>query len=244
MTTIEAPEPTALVGPVERGVMPRRAPRCLDLFCGAGGAGMGLHRAGFEVVGVDINPQPYYPFTFRQGDALDADLSGFDLVWASPPCQAYTEMQRMHKNSGAHKDLVAPMRAKLQAWGGLWIMENVAGSPLRESLMLCGSMFGLRIAKHRFFEANFELPLLMPPCDHRDLYDPWHGKGRTADKMREAQGTPWMPSSGGASRKRGETGDTNNAIPPAYSEFLGSHALVVIAGHNVANNRIPTAPQD
>ena len=134
---------TAVAGPVERGVMPRRAPRCLDLFCGAGGAGMGLHRAGFEVVGVDINPQPYYPFTFRQGDALDADLEGFDLVWASPPCQAYTEMQRMHKNSAAHKDLVAPMRAKLQAWGGLWIMENVAGSPLRESLMLCGSMFGL-----------------------------------------------------------------------------------------------------
>lgn len=200
---------------------------------------MGLHRAGFEVVGVDINPQPYYPFAFRQGDALDADLSGFDLVWASPPCQAYTAMQAMHKNSAAHKDLVAPMRAKLQAWGGPLIMENVAGSPLRESLMLCGSMFGLRIAKHRFFESSFELPLLMPPCDHRDLYDPWHGPGRTADKMREAQGTPWMPHQGGASRRRGITGDTFNAIPPAFSEFLGSHALAVIAGHNVLLNGAP-----
>jgi hypothetical protein len=102
-------------------------------------------------------------------------------------------------------------------------------------------MFGLRIAKHRFFEANFELPLLMPPCDHRDLYDPWHGKGRTADKMREAQGTPWMPSSGGASRKRGETGDTNNAIPPAYSEFLGRHAMALLARHNVNSTAEPAA---
>ena len=228
MTASEAP----LEGVrVDRRVMPCR-PKALDLFCGAGGAGMGLHLAGFEVIGVDINKQPYYPFEFRQGDALDADLDGFDFVWASPPCQAYTEMQRMHKNSAAHRDLVAPMREKLQAWGGLWIMENVAGSPLRESLMLCGTMFGLRIAKHRYFEASFDLPLLMPPCDHRDIYDPWHGAGRTADKMREAQGTPWMPSSGGASRKRGETGDTNNAIPPAYSEFLGTHALAVLARHN------------
>lgn len=206
--------------------------KALDLFCGAGGAGMGLSRAGYDVTGVDINRQPYYPFEFVQGDALDADLSGYDLVWASPPCQAYTEMQRMHKNSAAHKDLVAPMRAKLEAWGGLWIMENVKGSPLKTSVMLCGTMFGLRIAKHRYFEANFPLPLLMPPCDHRDIYDPWHGKGRTADKMRAAQGTPWIPSSGGASRKRGETGDTNNAIPPAYSEFLASHAKRVTARLN------------
>jgi hypothetical protein len=141
-------------------------------------------------------------------------------------------MQRMHKNGAAHKDLVAPIREKLKAWGGLYIIENVANAPLQTHVMLCGTMFGLRIAKHRYFEANFPLPLLMPPCDHRDIYDPWHGKGRTADKMREAQGTPWIPSSGGASRKRGETGDTNNAIPPAYSEFLASHAKRVTASAN------------
>ena len=211
--------------------------KALDLFCGAGGAGMGLHRAGYDVTGVDINRQPYYPFAFVQGDALDADLSGYDLVWASPPCQAYTEMQRMHKNGAAHKDLVAPIREKLKAWGGLYIIENVANAPLQTHVMLCGTMFGLRIAKHRYFEANFPLPLLMPPCDHRDIYDPWHGKGRTADKMREAQGTPWIPSSGGASRKRGETGDTNNAIPPAYSEFLASHAKRVTASANSQLNQ-------
>lgn len=201
----------------------QRLVRCLDLFCGAGGAAMGLHRAGFEVVGVD---------EFRQGDAMEADLTGFDMVWASPPCQAYTEMQRMHKNQSAHRDLVGPMREKLEAWGGIWIMENVAGAPLRSHVMLCGSMFGLRIIKHRYFEANFQLPLLMPPCDHRDMYDPWHGKGRTATAMREAQGTPWIPCSGGASRKRGASGDLNNAIPPAYSDFLGRYALAAIHSAN------------
>ncbi len=210
----------------------RRLVHCLDLFCGAGGAAMGLHRAGFTVKGMDLNPQPNYPFEFEQGEAMDADLTGYDLVWASPPCQAYTEMQKMHKNSAAHRDLVGPMREKLEAWGGAWIMENVAGAPLRSHVMLCGSMFGLRIIKHRYFEANFHLPFLMPPCDHRNMYDPWHGKGRTATEMREAQGTPWIPCSGGASRKRGASGDLNNAIPPAYSEWLGGHAMAHLSPMN------------
>jgi DNA (cytosine-5)-methyltransferase 1 len=199
--------------------------RALDLFCGAGGASMGLHRAGFDVTGVDINPQPHYPFRFILGDALETDLTGYHLVWASPPCQRFTEMQRMHKNWHAHDDLIEPTREKLKAWGGLYIIENVAHAPLKTHLMLCGTMFGLRIAKHRYFEANFSLPILMPPCDHRDIYDPWHGNGRSAAKMRAAQGTMWIPSSGGASRKRGATGDIGNAIPPIYAEFLASHAI-------------------
>lgn len=158
--------------------------------------------------------------------------------------EADTEMQRMHKNSAAHKDLVAPIREKLKAWGGLYIIENVANAPLKTHVMLCGTMFGLRIAKHRYFETNFPLPLLMPPCDHRNIYDPWHGKGRTAEKMREAQGTPWIPCSGGASRKRGETGDLNNAIPPAFSEFLAMHALRVTARRNgVAHGSAGSRPQ-
>jgi len=204
--------------------------KALDLFCGAGGAGMGLHRAGFDVTGVDINPQPHYPFTFVQGDALAQDLSGFDLVWASPPCQAHTAMQHIRKNKEAHMDLIPETRAMLEKWGGPWIMENVKGAPLRTSIMLCGTMFGLRIIKHRYFEMSFQVPFLTPSCNHADVYDPWHGKGRTAEAMREAQGTPWIPASGGASRKRGASGDCNNAIPPAYSEYLGKLAMAEITG--------------
>jgi len=202
--------------------------RIADLFCGAGGAAKGLNDAGFEVEGWDINPQPHYPYKFNLGNALDADLSGFDAVWASPPCQAYTMMQRIRKNSHGHADLYAPTKAKLEASGLPYIIENVKGSPLKTSLMLCGTMFGLKIIKHRYFETNFEIPLALSACDHRGVYDPWHGKGRTAEKMREAQGTPWIPASGGASRKRGASGDSNNAIPPAYSEFLGRQMMKII----------------
>lgn len=186
---------------------------------------MGLHRAGFEVEGWDILPQPHYPFAFHLGDALEADLIGFDAVWASPPCQRYTVMQNIRKNHNAHKDLVEPTRTKLESSGLPWIMENVKGSPLRTSIMLCGTMFGLRIIKHRYFESNAPLAFHLSACDHRDVYDPWHGRGRTISEMRLAQDTPWIPAGGGATRKRGRSGDVNNAIPPAYSEFLGKQII-------------------
>ena len=95
------------------------------------------------------------------------------------------------------------------------------GAPLDASLMLCGTMFGLRLIKHRIFESNISLGMSPAACDHSDVYNPWQGKGRNAEKFREAQGTPWIPSPGGASRKAGYTGDLSNAIPPAYSEYLG-----------------------
>lgn len=199
--------------------------RIADLYCAAGGAAMGLHRAGFEVEGWDINPQPHYPFTFHLGDALDVDLSGFDAVWASPPCQAYTAMQNIRKNGHKHPDLVGPTREKLIASGLPYIIENVKGAPLKTSIMLCGTMFGLKIIKHRYFESNVDIPLSLCACDHRGVFDPWHGLGRTAVKMREAQGTPWMPGGGGSSRRHKRSGDLNNAIPPAYSEFLGRHLI-------------------
>lgn len=206
-------------------------PRLLDLYCAAGGAGMGYHRAGFDVVGVGINPQPHFPFEFIQGDCLGLGLDflrSFDAIHASPPCQHYSAAARFHGNSSDHPDLVAPTRDMLVAAGLPWIIENVEGAPIRADVMLCGSMFGLRLVKHRFFELSFPFFALMPPCDHADVYDPWHGAGRSAAKFRQAQDTPWIPAQGGSGRARGVTGDVFNAIPPAYTEFLGRKMLAHI----------------
>lgn len=206
--------------------------RLLDLFCGGGGAAMGYHRAGFEVVGVDINPQGNYPFEFIQADCLSLDpefLAGFDAIHASPPCQSYTRKAanwgRERKHWIEHPDLVAGTRVMLEATGKPFVIENVVGAPIRPDLVLCGTMFGLRIIKHRWFETSFPVAALLPPCDHSDVYNPWQGKGRSADKLREAQGIDWLPISGGASRRNGYTGDLFNAIPPAYTEFVGRHLM-------------------
>lgn len=209
-------------------------PRLLDLFCGAGGAAMGYYLAGFDVVGVDINPQPHYPFEFHQADALTFPLDGFgmdgfDAIHASPPCQAHTRKSatwgRARVNVIEHPRLIEPTRKRLEASGLSYVIENVPGAPLRAQLMLCGSMFGLRIQKHRLFEGNWPFPMAPATCNHTDLYNPWQGPGRTADKLREAQGTPWIPMHGGASRKAGVTGDLDNAIPPAYTEWIGAQLL-------------------
>ena len=204
-------------------------PVLLDLFCGAGGAAMGYHRAGFDVVGVDIKPQPHYPFEFHQADALTFPLDGFDAIHASPPCQAHTRKPatwgRARVHFLDHPDLIRPTRDRLAASGLPYVIENVPGAPIRAQLLLCGSMFGLRIQKHRLFEGNWPLPMAPATCNHVGLYNPWMGAGRSADKLREAQGTPWIPMSGGASRKAGVTGDLFNAIPPAYTEWIGTQLL-------------------
>lgn len=203
--------------------------RAIDLFCCAGGAGMGLHRAGFDVTGVDIRPQPRYPFDFQLGDALDADLNGYDFVWASPPCQRYTMAQNAAKNAEAHPDLIPATRAKLEAWGGVWIMENVVGAPLINPVMLCGLALGLNVKRHRLFESN--LFLLTPPCPSHDqdyyvifgheVRNRRHGqaagrKNKIAEG-RKAMDIDWMTR-----------GELSEAIPPAYSEYLGRQAMAVI----------------
>jgi DNA (cytosine-5)-methyltransferase 1 len=200
--------------------------KVLDLFCAGGGAGMGLHRAwpDAEITGVDINRQSNYPFNFVQGDALTFPLNGYDFIWASPPCQLYTRKSanwgRKRNHWIEHPDLIDPIRQRLLASVTPFVIENVVGAPIRVDLMLCGSMFGLKIQKHRNFESSFPLSALLPPCNHSDLYNPWQGKGRSADKLRAAMGIDWLPISGGASRKAGYTGDLFNAIPPAYSEYI------------------------
>jgi DNA (cytosine-5)-methyltransferase 1 len=208
-----------------------KRPRILDLFCGGGGAAMGYSRAGFEVVGVDIQSQPRYPFKFIRADCLDLDaafVASFDAVHASPPCQHFSPAARLHGNREDHPDLVIPTRAMLAASGLPTVIENVVGAPIRQDLLLCGTMFGLRIVKHRQFECSFPVFSLLPTCDHADVYDPWHGKGRSAEQFRQAQDTPWLPCNGGASRKRGDTGDLSNAIPPAYTRFIGTQLLAHI----------------
>ena len=185
---------------------------------------MGLHQAGFDVVGVDLAPQPHYPFEFVQWDALEASLEGFELVWASPPCQAYSSMASLHPDS-KHPDLVGDVRAKLEEAAGATIIENVVGAPLRADVILCGSMFGLGVRRHRVFELNFPPPLV-PPCDHSrpivGVYGHPHG-GRgawpsmregTIESWSEAMGIDWMPAS-----------SLSQAIPPAYSRYLAEPLL-------------------
>lgn len=184
---------------------------------------MGYYQAGFDVVGVDIEPCKDYPFEFIKADAMTFPLQGFDAIHASPPCQAYSAMQHIHKNKESHPDLIQGTRDRLSLSGAFYVIENVVGAPLRQDLLLCGTMFGLKIIRHRIFECNFDVPTLLTPCDHRETYDPWHGKSgdRSANKLREAMGIDWMRDAGGGKRK----GTLSLAVPPAYTKFVGEHLI-------------------
>lgn len=207
-------------------------PRLLDLFCGAGGASVGYHRAGFDVVGVDIEPQPHYPFEFHQGDAiayLIAHWREFDAGHASPPCLAHTDLQKQSKRF--YLDLIAPTRAVLAQLPLPYVIENVEGAPLRDPLLLCGAMFPeLRVYRHRLFETNW--PLTVPDHPpHRELtftHDkrkPHYGRPLDLTAMRvqvtgggnapvwakaQAMGIDWMTGA-----------ELNQAIPPVYAEWVG-----------------------
>ncbi len=198
--------------------------RLLDLFCGAGGAAMGYHRAGFEVVGVDINPQPRFPFEFHQADALTYPLDGFDVIHASPPCQKFSAMQNIHKNQERHPDLIEPTREKLIKSGLPYVIENVPGAPLLNPMRLCGTMFGLRIIRHRIFESTIKWPILtdLRECNHSDVYDPWHAGEQARgerEKLSAALGIDWFMTRPGV----------RNAIPPAYTEYIGRQLMTRIS---------------
>jgi DNA (cytosine-5)-methyltransferase 1 len=204
-------------------------PRLLDLFCGAGGAAMGYHRAGFEVVGVDIKPQPHYPFEFHQGDAMTYPLEGFDVIHASPPCQAYSSCTR---DSSKHPDLYARTRWRLIKAGVPYAIENVIGAPYSHGVVLCGSMFGLEadgewIKRHRNFETS--MLVFQPQCRHRIDRRPVTVTGKSfVSEVREynhsRQGTialamclmgiDWMTRS-----------ELAQAIPPAYTEWIGKQLM-------------------
>ncbi len=215
--------------------LPRKF-RILDLFCCAGGAGMGYARAGFELVGVDVNPQPNYPFQFLRADALKLDMEylvTFDALHASPPCQSYSDLAK--RNGNAHKwpRLIEPVRKMFVQSGLPYVIENVEGAPLLNPTMLCGTMFReLRVLRHRLFETNFLI--IVPPHgkhpkvhtfdkrkSHYGKTDEWKdfvqvtgGGNCSVAAAKAAMGIDWM-----------NKGELNEAIPPAYTQFIGEQLL-------------------
>lgn len=221
-------------------------PRLLDLFCCEGGAATGYARAGFEVVGVDIEAQPLYPFEFVEGDALALlpdllDRYRPQAIHASPPCQAYSTITA---DKSRHPELIEPTRAALRATGLPYVIENVEGARLHldHGVKLCGSSFGLAVRRHRYFESN--VALWSMPCAHgtqgrpigvygdhpEDDHDYRRpdgtrrgAKALTLDHAREVMGMPWASWHGCV-----------EAIPPAYTEFLGERLLAELIARAVA----------
>lgn len=217
-------------------------PRLLDLFCGAGGAGMGYSRAGFDVYGVDITHQRSYPFPNTAADAIVALrqtnwLKRFDAIHASPPCQASCSLIKGNQSAtaGNHVNLIPAVRELLAATGLPYVIENVQGSDLRRDYTLCGEMFGLGVIRHRYFEVSGFDPQPKPHVPHRGrvagyrhgqwfdgpyfaVYGEGGGKG-SVEQWREAMGIDWTWD-----RK-----EIAEAIPPAYTEFVGAHLLASVS---------------
>lgn len=213
--------------------------KVLDLFCCAGGAAVGLKQAwpDAEITGVDVDPQPRYPFNFVQADAVGFNVSGYDFIWASPPCQGYSALKTM-KNANVHPKLIEEIRFKLRMSDCDWVIENVVGAPLENPTMLCGSHFGLgsdgfQLRRHRLFESNFSIA---PPgeCRHSELTVGIYGakarniaqEKRHYSKPKDTRGKPigvvlnqsigrqsmgidWMNMQ-----------ELSEAIPPAYSRYI------------------------
>jgi DNA (cytosine-5)-methyltransferase 1 len=217
-------------------------PRLLDLFCGAGGCSVGYDRAGFDVVGVDIEPHPDYPFALIVEDALEslsrpAWLAKFDVIHASPPCQARTTMSNRWRGKGGaadqHVNLIPEVRDALLQWGGPYVIENVPGArrDLRHPITLHGGMFGLGVYRPRLFESNVGLMVYSapPPENPLGVYgrEPDGGRiwtradgteqrrAKSVEQAQQAMGTPWMT----------DFRDIAESIPPAYTEYLGGQLL-------------------
>jgi DNA (cytosine-5)-methyltransferase 1 len=210
--------------------------RLLDLFCCAGGAGMGYHRAGFDVVGVDIKPQPNYPFEFHQADAMTYPLNGFDAVHASPPCQDHTTASGGRDHGTAW--MLSATIDRLTASGLPYVVENVVGAAahMPGAFTLCGRSFGIaKLKRHRLFLTN--VMMLVPPCACAGHGQPIGVYGELSRNDRDDRGThgsvrrragvqtardlldcPWM-----------DAAELSQAIPPAYTEFIGEQLLAHLA---------------
>lgn len=203
-------------------------PRLLDLFSCAGGMAMGYHLAGFEVVGVDIEPQPRYPFEFHQGDAfelLEKFAGDFDVIHASPECRDHTPLTSVAGVRGTGWQL-AEIEQRFAKLGKPWVIENVPASPLKADIVLCGGMFGLRTYRHRKIKSN--VPLTAPAHPKHVI--------RTATKQRKQRwdegwhvsitgdvGTYVGPEAMGIDWMNGN--ELSQAIPPVYAEHIG-HQLM------------------
>lgn len=201
-------------------------PRALDLFCCQGGVSAGLAAAGFDVTGVDIEPQPRYPYPFVQADALQVDLQGYDFIWASPPCQRFSVATPRDRRE-QYPDLIDAIRQRLMRAAVPWVIENVPGAPIRKDLTLHGRMFGLPLHRVRHFESN--VPLLAPTTAHyprdgqarmsrlagaRSEFLLLYGKFLGVERAKRVLGLPWMNMRGLA-----------QCIPPQYAEFIGRQIL-------------------
>ena len=196
--------------------------KALDLFCCGGGAGMGLHKAGYDVTGVDISPQPKYPFKFIQSCALEVDLDGYDFLWASPPCQGHTKAKKLQGNT--HECFIDRIRERFKKSGKPWCIENVVGAPLINPVMLCGTMFGLKTYRHRLFECSF--PVTAPAHGEHKVKQVKMGRPvkdgdfiqvvghfSNVPYARKAMGIDWLGQN-----------ELREAIPPAYSEYIARSA--------------------
>ncbi|MGW1099148.1 SAM-dependent methyltransferase [Streptomyces sp. NPDC002455] len=207
----------------------RPRPRLLDAFCCQGGAAKGYADAGFDVTGVDTSPQPRYPYRFIQAEAVDfirQHGAEFDFIHTSPPCQHDSDCQRLQGRD--HPDLIAPTRAALESTGRPWVIENVKGAvpKLDRPVMLCGTMFGLRTYRHRYFETRgFTLsqdrhPQHIAPQAKmgRPVPPGWYGQyvGNFSgvQDARRVMGVPWMNRDG-----------IRECVPPAYTQWIGTAAL-------------------
>ncbi len=221
-------------------------PRALDLFCGAGGATRGLQLAGFHVTGVDINPQPrYIGDEFHQADALIFPLEGFDFIWASPPCQAYTSVCAVQRAKGKqYPALVGATRRHLQTANTDWVIENVVTAPLRSGIVLCGLSFGLPLLRHRRFESSF--PLLAPPhirhsrgmALRREVFTVAGSFGGSSNNGKRKSSFYMRARKGEAHRAMGidwmDERTLMQAVPPAYAEFIGRQVLTSGSGSPTA----------
>lgn len=230
-----------------------RKPVILDLFCGAGGAAVGYHRADFDVVGVDMNPQPRFPFPFLQADALETMerwLAGdwpmvIDAIHASPPCQRFSALRNMGKNQDEdYPDLVEDTRELLLKSGLPYVIENVPKAPLLNPVQICGSAVGLpivecldmprQVRRHRLFETNW--PLLVPPCSHSVPALGTYGQGGRWKRVGPTSGTDRRGGYQGSIEECKEGMGTpwmsrreiGQAIPPAYTEVIGAQLLAVV----------------
>lgn len=220
-------------------------PIAFDFFCCAGGAAKGLERAGFEVIGVDMTAHANYPYHMIRGDlfSLERRLINFgDFYWASPPCQKHSDLAKRNRNAHEWPDHIPETRRLLQSLGKPWVIENVEGAPLINPVTLCGTMFsGLRVLRHRLFETNF--PLIAPPHPSHPICHTFDKRKRQFGKTDEMRDFVQVTGGGNCSLKAASEAmgidwmtknEINEAIPPAYSEFIGRAALAHIASQRAA----------